>query len=286
MKGIMETIKGRFNSQNLDQGFVMMRVSDINTHGDIANIFHVKTELVDKIAASMMEHGYDTCQPLIIGKIRDIGDYLSDGHTRLEAAKKAGLAEVPIIIKHFDTLEDAQHYTYARQAERRNLTDEEILNAAKLLPKKQTRDGSGRSVEKLSKELGVSASTLVHAKTVAEKAGDKVIEAINKGEMTINQAYKKVRTSKPKTKAVDEVEKKEFCVDSPAIDDTSPICEKDVEMTSEIKKTDEAITVNIEDILRLLMDNKELNAINLILAKYHYSISTELLLELNLSKTT
>ena len=322
MKGIMETIKGRFNSKNFDQGFVMMRVSDINTHGDITNIFHVKTELVDKIAASMMEHGYDTSQPLVIGKIKDIGDFLADGHTRLEAAKRAGLDKIPVEFKNFDSIEDAQHYTFARQAERRNLTDQEILIAARLLPKKQTRDGSGRSVEIRSRELGISASKLIHAKTVAEKAGEDVLESIKKGKTTINQAYQKIKTSKPKNKSADKPEtreistpltiendtltifknneessleikeikevntagkeKREFRTDSPVVDDKPPVLMDSEESTPEIQKTKEVITVNINDVLRLLVDNKELSALNIILKKYRNSISTEILLELKL----
>jgi biotin operon repressor len=171
----------------------LMKPRDIKVHPELSAIFTIKDDLAASIAQSMRDTGYDKSQPIVIWKNQD---YVVDGHTRLRAALEAGLPEVPVAEQDFETLEDAIRYAFARQAERRNLTQAEIFQAATRLDLKEYRDGTGRSGEALAKDLGVSESTIKHARTVAARGTGEDIEAVRAGELTINQAYQKVRQKK------------------------------------------------------------------------------------------
>ncbi|MDR2052801.1 MAG: hypothetical protein LBP80_05235 [Treponema sp.] len=164
----------------------MKRVSEIKTDPLLGGMFAVKAEILAAIVKSMRESGYDKSQPVVLWKGKDL---VVDGHTRLEAAREAGIGEIPVEEKEFDRIEDAKLYAYRRQAERRNLSPAEILGAAAELRNKDTRDGSGRASEILAGELGLSPSTVKHAKAVAGEAPPEIIEEVKKNRMSINKAY-------------------------------------------------------------------------------------------------
>ena len=198
MKNLINGMKNLLDLQNHALDYIKMKVSDIQIHEKMAGLFKIDSDTFDKISKSMKESGYDTSQPIVVGRIKGIGDLLVDGHTRLKAAIETGIKEIPVKIKNFENLEDAQFYTFKRQSERRNLTQSDILNASMLLEKKKKRDGSGRSTDKLSQELGVSASTIQHAQTVARNASENDLKAINDGEKSINEVYQGIKKKNAK----------------------------------------------------------------------------------------
>jgi ParB family chromosome partitioning protein len=165
----------------------MKRVSEIQTDPRLAGMFTVKPEILASIVTSMRESGYDKSQPLVLWKGQGV---VADGHTRLQAAKEAGIPEIPVVEKEFSSLEDAKLYAYRRQAERRNLTPAEILAAATALQLKESRDGAGRASEILAKTLGVSPSTVKHAQTVAHEAPPDIIDELKQNRMSIDKAYR------------------------------------------------------------------------------------------------
>ena len=95
------------------------------------------------VTDSIQEKGFDPAEPIVLWK--EAG-YVVDGHTRLQAAKRAGIAEIPVTEKHFENLSDAQEYTRARQINRRNLSQAEIFRIAGMVQLKEKRDGGGRSL--------------------------------------------------------------------------------------------------------------------------------------------
>jgi len=267
-----------FNFKNSEQAYTMVRVIDINVLNEIANVFKIQPDIVEKITCSMKEKGFDFSQPLVIGKIKDIGEYLLDGHTRKKAAEQAGIEKVPVKYINCDSLEEAMQYTIKRQAERRNLTDGELLLAVELMPQKSIRDGSGRSAEKLGKEFGVSSSTVTHARTVVIKASKEDIEDIKKGDKSIQEVYQKVKI--PKTKK--QINEQGAKINTPSdLDNKESIIINRNEESNIITTNDNSI-VSAEEIIRLLVENKELNAVNIILSKYRNSVSSLLLSELGL----
>jgi ParB family chromosome partitioning protein len=172
-----------------------MRVKDIKTRPELSGIFTVNETVLASVVKSMKEKGYDRSQPVVLWKGRNC---VVDGHTRLKAAREAGIAAIPVVEREFGSLEEAVEYAFKRQAERRNLTQPEIFLAAIRLKIKDHRDGSGRSGELLAKELNVPASTIRRARTIAVRASEEDIEAVRTGELSINQAYQKVqKTTKP-----------------------------------------------------------------------------------------
>jgi hypothetical protein len=105
--------------------------------------------------------------------------------------------EIPVEEKEFVSLDEAKRYTKKRQIDRRNLSQSEIYEAAAELSNKEERDGSGRAAEILAKELGISATTVHHAKAVAAAAPPEVIDQVKQNKMSINQAYKLTRKKMP-----------------------------------------------------------------------------------------
>jgi ParB family chromosome partitioning protein len=168
----------------------MKRVSEIQTDPRLAGMFTVNTEILASIVKSMRESGYDKSQPLVLWKGKGV---VVDGHTRLQAAREAGIPEVPVEEKEFGALEDAKLYAYRRQAERRNLTPAEILTAAAELKRKDSRDGTGRASELLAQNLGISPTSVKHAQIVAQEGSPEIIDEVKRNRMTINRAYELTR---------------------------------------------------------------------------------------------
>lgn len=175
----------------------LVPVAEIKIIPELSEIFQRQDKVVEDIKKSMQEDGFHKEEPIVIAKLPD-GTILgiADGNTRLMVAKEIGMDEVPVVYKTFDSLEDAIQYAKDRQFHRRNLTQAEIYNYANNLDVIEDKNGEGRATERLAKEIGVSASTLQHARTVAKKASDEVKEKIKNNEMTVNQGYQTVRQKK------------------------------------------------------------------------------------------
>lgn len=179
----------------------LVPVSEIKTIPELSEIFTKQDKVVEDIEKSMNKNGFQNEEPIVIAKLPN-GTILgvADGNTRLMVAKKIGLDEVPVVYKTFGSLEDAIQYAKDRQFHRRNLSQAEIYNYANNLDSinMEDRNGEGRATERLAEELGVSASTIEHARTVENRADEETKEKIKNNELSINQAYQKVRKSKKK----------------------------------------------------------------------------------------
>jgi ParB family chromosome partitioning protein len=174
----------------------IMRIDDIVIDPEIARIFKMSDETREEITRDIRENGFDKSQPPTLWKGKNI---VLDGHTRIAAAKAAGLEEIPVAEKEFEDKDDAILYTFERQVIRRNLTQAEILTAVQLMPERRNRRGEGRSAAQLARRLGVSEAHIYQAKSVLEKAPIEDIEAIKNGEKKIKPVYLKVNP--PKTSA-------------------------------------------------------------------------------------
>ncbi|GHU40376.1 hypothetical protein FACS1894190_07210 [Spirochaetia bacterium] len=180
----------------------MMRLQDIEIDPELSTIFEREETIINVIAGSIKEYGFDKAEPPVIWKGTN---RLVDGHTRYYAAKEAGLYEIPVEEKEFESIEDAKLYAFRRQANRRNLTQAEIYKAATTLNIKTgdgSRDGTGRSVEKLADQLNTGKSTIYKARAIEKEADSEIIEDVRKNKTSINAAYNKVKEKKaPKREA-------------------------------------------------------------------------------------
>jgi ParB family chromosome partitioning protein len=171
----------------------MMRVSEIEEDPEISNIFQVHKDVFQAILQDIQKNGFDIAEPPVLWKGKKI---VVDGRTRVRAAKAAGVLEIPVVEREFESLDDAKLYCYKRQAERRNLTQSEIFTVAVELGIKINRDGNGRGSEMLAKEMGLSPAVIQKARIVAKHGSEEDIEAVKNNELTINSAYEKLRKKK------------------------------------------------------------------------------------------
>jgi ParB family chromosome partitioning protein len=175
----------------------LVRISDIVIDPEISKIFKVNEKMVEEIYQNIVAFGYDESQPVVLYKGTTI---LLDGHTRLAAAKKAGLEEIPAVDRAFEDRDEAILYTFRRQVLRRNLTGAEILTAVQmfLTQGRKKKDGTGRAAEQLAEWLDTGVSTIYHAQAILKSEDEEIIEAVQNGDMSLTKGYKTItKTSKP-----------------------------------------------------------------------------------------
>jgi ParB family chromosome partitioning protein len=165
-----------------------IQIDKIILDPEISKKFKLSEDVVEAISQSIIKDGFHKEEPVALWAEKNI---LLDGHQRYTAAKKAGLVEIPFIEKHFACLEDAILYTFERQAIRRNLTADEVLYAAKMIPDKKNGNGEGRAAEEWAKRLKVHVSTIYRAKSVIKTASEEDIQSIRDGKTSIKKVYNK-----------------------------------------------------------------------------------------------
>lgn len=199
----MAKLTSNINSSLLNTGMgtlsKLVPTETITTNETLSKTFSINGKTFNDIKDSIEKEGFRKEEPIVIAQLKN-GTVLgvADGHTRLKAAKELGLEEVYVTYRTFESLEEAQQYTKDRQFKRRNLSQAEIYEYASELENVEEKTGEGRATERLAKEIGVSASTIEHARTVASRADEETQEKIKNNEMSINQAYQTVRKSKKK----------------------------------------------------------------------------------------
>ena len=185
-----------------------MKIKDIKTKKPFNSIFDIDKNTLNAIKEHIEENGFDPAFPIILWQ-----DTVIDGNTRLEAGKQAGLSEVPVEIKEFDSEEQALQYAIHNQRDRRNLTNAELLRCIEALGKKSKvgrpkKDENclvpnnflGESRKQTAKTLGVGQSIVSNARTILDDANEETKEKVEKGEMSIDQAAKQTRQEKKQKK--------------------------------------------------------------------------------------
>lgn len=183
-----------------------MLTVDINPKSPFKDLFPIRENVLNEIVKDMKQNGFDKSRPIVLWQGH--GLTVLDGHTRLEAAMRAGIKDVPTALKEFDTKQEALKYTIKCQSNRRNLTEQEILQCISELDKRKDRTKNftpetskatpvalGKSADETAKILGVGRGKVEKARAVLDKAPDEIKEAVKAGKMSINKAYNK--TVKP-----------------------------------------------------------------------------------------
>ena len=181
----------------METKYLLMHILDVHTAAPFKDLFTIKPSVLADITAAMKKNGYDNAFPLILWAGH--GGVLVDGHTRLQAAKDAGLLDVAVVMHDFADELEALEYAIACQHHRRNLTDAELLSCLSALDKRKnigrpkktpSREGvSGESAEKTAKLLYISRAKVERLRTVKDHGSEKIKAAVAAGEMTINKAY-------------------------------------------------------------------------------------------------
>jgi ParB family chromosome partitioning protein len=183
----------------------------VKTADPFRELFPVKPETLKAVTESIKDRGYDPTQPVIIWQEKNI---LIDGHTRLQAAKEAGLSEIPAVMVSLETEQDAVNYAYTLQFNRRNLDDADRFTFLERLIQgdskyfsatlhKNNSPGRGRPQEGINK--GIIAEILPISPRTAQKyinilnAQEEIKTQVRSGDLSINQADKLLKPDQPKT---------------------------------------------------------------------------------------
>lgn len=119
----------------LPKGLELLAVKSIKPFHD--HPFHLyEGERLEDMVASIKEHG--VLNPVIVQKVEDGYEMLS-GHNRLNAAKLAGLKEVPAIVKTGLSEEDAYVYVIETNLMQRSFSDLLISEKAAVLKARYER---------------------------------------------------------------------------------------------------------------------------------------------------
>lgn len=176
-----------------------MFIDDIKTASPFRDLFPIQEELLERLTWDMRKHGYDSSKPIVLWGPKSI---VIDGHTRLRAARKAGLYQIPVVLKEFAGMEEALQYAIGCQRNRRNMRDADILRYVAELeiltrPKgnEEKTHTLGQSSRATAALLGVSKWKVEKTKSVLHRAPEEIIAAVKAGEISINRAYE--RTIKP-----------------------------------------------------------------------------------------
>jgi len=123
-----------------------MKISEVAklVRSPFTEIFPTPPLVLEAVTEAMRTWGYDNSQPVIVW---DEGQAVIDGHTRIKAAQEAGIADIPVHYKSFDTEDEALAYAIHLQRNRRNLTDAEIIRCIEVLDRRK-KQGEGQEREK------------------------------------------------------------------------------------------------------------------------------------------
>jgi ParB family chromosome partitioning protein len=184
----------------------MVKLDSISTAEPFKTLFAINPVVIDKIVDDIMANGFDASQPLHIWKEKGI---LIDGHTRLEAAKRADLFQVPVYEHSFDSEASALEYAIHMQRDRRNLSDAELYACILELDKRGTHGGArfkgpsgplGSSKQKTAAIVGTSTNKIQKVRTISDHAPADVKDELKKGKLSINQAYTRTQQARnPRT---------------------------------------------------------------------------------------
>lgn len=188
-------------------------VESLSFDPEFKSLFDFNEERAASLAERMEREGFDASQPIHLAKILEEPataekPIVIDGHHRAEAAKRAGIAEVPVYEHTFETRKQALAYALELQILRRNLTDGQKAKAVarldQLKPKRKIL-GEGeapeRSAAETARKIGMSARNVSKVRNVLANADEETKEALLSDKISINQADKitneKKKTSKP-----------------------------------------------------------------------------------------
>ena len=197
----------------------LMKIDAIKTNQKFKELYKQEPEKVEEIYKNILEDGFDRTQPLII-----LSDgTVIDGHSRLLAAIKAGLKEIPVIIKDgIESETDVLIYEEHLQLSRRNLSEaEKMIHLENLLNLKKKAWSEGKDIkefsdESIAKKLDISTRQVQKMREVEAKATPQQLESIRSGNASLNQVHNEIKKTQGLTRkapGLKKVSKKDISVE-------------------------------------------------------------------------
>jgi ParB-like chromosome segregation protein Spo0J len=107
---------------------VKKEIKALTVRAPFKDLFEIDPDVLAATVASIKADGFDPERPIFVW--RDGTELVVvEGHIRLEAARKAGLNEVSVVVRKFADEDAAFTFAVAMQRDRRNLTKLEIAEA-------------------------------------------------------------------------------------------------------------------------------------------------------------
>ncbi len=201
-----ENIEHTFDEQRIK----MISKSQLHFDEDYKALFIQEPEKVDRIEADMRIHGFDKSMPIIATKDFSI----LDGNSRYMAACRINeIKFVPVVIKEFDTKDEALKYALHLQLDRRNLTDSEIFLMFKRFEEmKMKAKISGKTTEeysdaKIAEQLQKSERQVQKMRELAKKVDSLSLKQITDGRISINKAYAEMKKKEAVLNVSDKIQK-------------------------------------------------------------------------------
>jgi ParB family chromosome partitioning protein len=205
-----------FNFNIIDGGKNMgiqngwVNTDSLTTDKDFESLYSRKEKLTEAIARDMHEKGYDEAMPIICWEREGEDGHGSliviDGHTRLLAAKKAGLQEVLVRVLDFSDKDTALLHAIHYQRDRRNISDADIYICTGVVDKRKPRGGDrksksakskaldeaidlGKSAERTAVIVGTSRAKIERVRFIKTNADEQTKQDVRECKKTINRAY-------------------------------------------------------------------------------------------------
>jgi ParB-like chromosome segregation protein Spo0J len=186
-------------------------IGDIETREVFSSLFPILPKTLSAIAEDIGENGYDKAHPVVMW-----GRTVVDGHTRVEAARQAGLTSIPVVQKEFADEDTAISYAIHTQRDRRNLTDSDIIRLVEELDRRRSKSEAGKqgrnkqlgqaqrcasprkSATVTAEIVGASTRKIEQARAILDHTKPEVLQQVKNGTLSINQASKTIRSAKKK----------------------------------------------------------------------------------------
>ncbi len=195
----------------------MMNTEEVKTHETFRALFPIRPELLTIIEENMKTWEYDESQPIVLATWEGQDEPVCiDGHTRLQAAKNAGIMEVPVYEQEYSCEEAAIEHAVQLQCHRRNLTDAELFRYMEIIDERYVpqrnengkfagapNGAAGKSAEATGKLLGISGRKVERGRTVIDHGDPEIVEAVKKGEMSVNKGYGETQKKRKALKAAE-----------------------------------------------------------------------------------
>ncbi|MFZ4780589.1 MAG: hypothetical protein ACOYM3_34990 [Terrimicrobiaceae bacterium] len=182
-----------------------IKPSELKCRAPFSTLFPPQPKIVETIAASMREHGYDQAFPVVVWQQAGV---VVEGNCRVAAAKQANV-DVYYVDHQFPDEASALAFAIACQIKRRNLSDGDVVRCVTQLDKlKQAGRPSaeklaqgcaksrlGKSAAITAAMLGISARKIEQTRSVLDHAAPDVKAAVLAGKKTINSACREMFTA-------------------------------------------------------------------------------------------
>ena len=236
----------------------MMNTEEVKTHETFRALFPIRPELLTIIEGDMKTWEYDESQPIVLATWEGQDEPVCiDGHTRLQAAKNAGIMEVPVYEQEYSSEEAAIEHAIQLQCHRRNLSDAELFRYMEIIDERYVpqrnengkfagapNGAAGKSAEATAKLLGTSSRKAERMRAIMDHGDSETVDAVKNGETSVNKGYEETQKKRKAAKAAEKSLKAPSTDSANTSPDSPPALPAPTEEETLVSKDEESEPVN------------------------------------------